>query len=65
MTSTRTTDRIVTARAKVWSGRGVTRERFSVAPNGTVRAWDSVAGHYTTCHSMSDAAMARIRKLAN
>jgi hypothetical protein len=24
--------------------------------------WDSVAGHYTTCHSLSERAQKRIRK---
>jgi hypothetical protein len=25
-----------------------------VDADGTVRVWDSVAGHYTTCHSLTE-----------
>lgn len=35
--------------------------RFYVAPDGRVLAWDSVAGHYTTCHSLTGNAERRIR----
>ena len=38
--------------------------RFMVDADGTVRVYDSVAGYYTTCHSMSEAAMRRVRKAA-
>lgn len=31
--------------------------------DGTVRVWDSVAGHYTTCHSLTPAQIARVRRL--
>lgn len=31
---------------------------------GLIRVWDSVAGHFTTCHSLSNSAKTRIRKLA-
>lgn len=54
----------IKARAKVWSGRGATSERFQVDADGTIRVYDSVAGHYTTCHSMSERSQARIRRLA-
>ncbi len=30
---------------------------------GLVRVWDCVAGYYTSCHSLSDAAKRRIRHL--
>lgn len=33
----------------------------SVDEDGTVRVWDEVAGYYTTCHSLSAAAMRRAR----
>ena len=32
-----------------------------VADDGTVLVYDSVAGHYTTCHSMSDGSMRAAR----
>ena len=53
----------ITARAKAFTGEGVRLHRFSVV-NGVVRVWDSIAGHYTTCHSMSERALARIANLA-
>jgi hypothetical protein len=30
---------------------------------GTVRVWDSVAGYFTTCHSLTPAQVARVRRL--
>lgn len=54
----------ITARAKAFSNEGIKTHKFSVDADGTVRVWDSVAGHYTTCHSLSKSAEARIRKLA-
>jgi hypothetical protein len=58
-----TTDVVVTVRAKAFGGRAED-VRCSVSPEGTVRVWDSVAGYYTTCHSMGKAAQERVRKLA-
>jgi hypothetical protein len=52
------------ARAKAFTNEGVQHHRFRVESNGEVLVWDLVAGHYTTCHSLSDAAKKRIRKLA-
>lgn len=57
-------DKIVTARAKAFSSQPIKNYQFSVDDKGTVRVWDSVAKHYTTCHSLSQKAEARIRKLA-
>ena len=65
----------VTARAKAFSGEGVREHRFAIDPDtilpmtqqrvpGLIRVWDGVAGHYTACHSLSDSAKRRIRKLA-
>lgn len=48
----------ITLRAKAFSGQGVKTHRMTVS-EGTVRVWDSVAGHYTTCHSLSPAAVKR------
>jgi hypothetical protein len=58
------TDKIVTIRARAFSGGKVEAVRCRVESDGTVRVWDSVAGHYTTCHSLSAAAQRRARKLA-
>lgn len=32
---------------------------------GVVRVWDSTAGHFTTCHSLTDRQQARVRRLAS
>lgn len=55
---------VITARAKAFSGEGIREYQFAVSEQGTVRVWDAIAGHYTTCHSLSESAQARIRKLA-
>ena len=54
----------ITMRAKAFSGEGVREHRLAVDGDGTVRVWDSVAGHYTLCHSLSGAAIARAREIA-
>jgi hypothetical protein len=61
---TTATETKVTARAAAFAGQGVREHRFLVDTDGTVRVWDSIAGHYTACHNLSDAAQRRIRKLA-
>ena len=33
--------------------------------DGQAHVWDSVAGHYTTCHSLTESQVARVRRLAN
>lgn len=65
MTTTQTTDRVVTIRAKAFNGDRIRVHLCMVAANGVVRVWDSVAGHYTTCHSLSGDALRRARKLAD
>lgn len=49
-----------TARAKAFSDEGVREHKIKVDSDGTVRVWDSVAGHYTTCHSLSVGAQRRL-----
>ena len=56
--------RTIEMRCKAFSGEGVRMNRVQVSDDGTVRVWDSVAGHYTTCHSMIAAAQYRARKAA-
>ena len=58
------TTKVVTIRAKAFSGQGVREHECTVDADGTVRVWDSVAGHYTTCHSLSKSAQDKARKLA-
>jgi len=50
----------VTARCKAFSGEGVAEHRVQIGADKTVRVWDSVAGHYTTCHALSRAAQRKI-----
>lgn len=54
----------IQARVKAFSREGIRLNRISVDSTGTVRVWDSIAGHYTTVHNMSAATQSRIRKLA-
>jgi len=57
------TETIVVARAKAFSTEGIREHKFLVGQD-SVRVWDSVAGYYTTCHSLTAAAVRRIRRLA-
>lgn len=54
----------LTVRCKAFGGEGVRENRVAVDRDGTVRVWDSAAGHYTTCHSLGRSALARIRRAA-
>lgn len=64
MTTATQSDKVIECRAKAFAGRGVEAIRCMVDADGAVRVYDSVAGYYTTCHSLSDSAKARIRRLA-
>ena len=64
ITEIRIQSEIITARSKAFSGEGVRLHTFSVDLDGTVRVWDSVAGHFTACHTLSESAQKRLRKLA-
>jgi hypothetical protein len=57
-------DQEFSIRCKAFSGEGVRLNRVLVegGANGSISVWDSVAGHYTTCHSLSERAQKRIRK---
>lgn len=50
---------IGTIRAKAFSGQSVQTHRVRIE-DGIVRVWDGVAGHFTTCHSLSKSTQARI-----
>ena len=53
-------------RCKAFSCEGVRLNKVLVEPgrDGAVLVWDSVAGHYTTCHSLSAKTQDRIRSQA-
>lgn len=55
----------ITARAKAFGDEGVREHKCLVdLADGSVRVWDSVAGHYTACNSLSEAASKRIVRSA-
>jgi hypothetical protein len=53
----------ITMRARAYSGEGVREHRVLVDGND-VLVWDSVAGHYTSCHALSKNAIRRAKRLA-
>lgn len=57
--------KIIDIRAKAFAHEGVRMNRVMVEADGSVLVWDCVAGHYTRCHSMSESATRRARKLAS
>lgn len=60
-----TKSKIVTVRCRPWSGdRRLAAHRCMVSPDGTVRVYDDVAGHYTVVHSLTARDEARIRTAA-
>lgn len=65
MTTTKTYDsnKSITIRGRAFQGR-LESLRCMVDEDGTVRVYDNVAGHYTTCHSLPERTQARVRKLA-
>jgi hypothetical protein len=58
------TNATITTRAKAFSGRGVETVQCMVDTDGQMLVYDSVAKHFTRCHSLSKTAERRIRKLA-
>lgn len=62
--SNNTADVKIEMRARAFTGQGVALVRCLVEPDGSVLVWDRIAGHYTRCHALSEAAERRARKLA-
>ena len=55
----------ITARAKAFSSEPMQEYRMLAdIATQTVSVWDSVAQHYTTCHSLRPASLKRILRLA-
>ena len=50
--------KVINIRCKAFATEGVKTHKIMV-DGSSVRVWDRVAGHYTTCHSMSKAAVAK------
>jgi len=67
--TTHTTETQTTRYADVASGRAFTGTsqwgyRASVDAAGTVRVYDDIAGHYTTCHALTSRQEAHVRRIA-
>jgi hypothetical protein len=58
------TNKTIKVRCKAFSGEGVRENKVMIEPGRTIRVWDSVAGHYTSCHSLSPSAVRRILRMA-
>ena len=64
MATTTNQDRQIEMRCRAFTATPIQLHRIRVSADGTVRVYDSIAGHYTTCHSLSQGAQRRARKLA-
>jgi hypothetical protein len=62
-TKTTSIEKEIIARAKAFTGFGIQTLKFLVTADD-VKPYDSIAGHYTGCNSLSVSAKKRIRKLA-
>jgi hypothetical protein len=47
-------------RCRAFTGDRIKINRISVDGDGLVRVWDSVAGHFTACHSLTRRSMGKI-----
>ncbi len=47
---------------RAFGGDSSTGYRARVEANGTVAVYDSVAGHYTTCHALTAAQIRYVRR---
>lgn len=55
----------INMRCKPFSERSAIKEhRLLVDAGGTIRVYDSIAGHYTTCHRLDKYAQAKAIRLA-
>ncbi len=54
--------RTMQLRCKAFSGGRVQIHKINVDDDGTVRVWDSVAGHFTTVHSLTARTHGKIQK---
>jgi MOSC domain-containing protein YiiM len=56
-----TTETIITRKSGVaFKATGAVGYRAQVSADGTVRVWDSVAGHYTLAHDLSANQVSRL-----
>lgn len=50
-------------RCKAFAGGKVAIQKIQVDDKGVIRVWDEIAGHYTTCHSLTNKTIGRINSL--
>jgi hypothetical protein len=58
------TEKVITIRAKAFTGYGIEKIHAMVHTDGTVWVYDDVAKHYTNCHALSPRSQQKIRQLA-
>lgn len=51
-------------RGRIWAGGPIETAAVAVEKDGTVLVHDPVAGHWTTCHSISRRGLRQIRQVA-
>jgi hypothetical protein len=54
----------VTLRCRAFTGGTIARRPLLVDADGTVSVYDTVAGHWTTCHALSPTTCRRARRIA-
>lgn len=64
MATTNATREITVGTGRAFTASSQWGYRASVEPDGTVRVWDSVAGHWTLCHALSPQQIAYVRRMA-
>ena len=59
-----TTRQQITARVrcKAFSSEGVRINKVRIEQDGSLLVWDTVAGHYTSCHAILPQTAQRIRR---
>jgi hypothetical protein len=57
-------DTFTTFTGIAFSSHGRRTHTIAVDGAGNVRVWDSIARHFTSCHCLTEAQMARLRKKA-
>ena len=56
------TMKTIQIRCRAFAGDRIKINRISVDDGGKVRVWDSVAGHFTACHSLTSRSIGKIAK---
>ena len=56
--------KVITVKCKAFGNETAKDHKVLIEDNGMIRVYDSIAGYYTGCHSLSKATQRRIRKMA-